>query len=146
MTSQELPNRQVKNILINPRFQLKLLAYFIILFVITTISLYSTTYLFFWKLQQKAMKVGIPDGHVFYRFLENQKYDLDLLFIGLAVFNFALLLTVGFIISHRIAGPLRKLQSHLDSLNKNSDNFKLRQTDFFKELEPTVDKLRGKMQ
>ncbi len=136
--------RSWTSILINPAFQLKLLSYFITLFILTTASLYSTTYLFFWNMKQKGLKVGIPDGHVYYQFLQNQKHDLDLLFIGLAVFNFLLLLTVGFIISHRIAGPIHKIKSVLGSPEEH-EKIQLRENDFFKELGPLVNEIKDKI-
>ncbi|HXH76388.1 MAG TPA: hypothetical protein VNJ08_15560 [Bacteriovoracaceae bacterium] len=114
------------------------------LFIVTTISLYSTTYLFFWKLHKKALAVGIEDDHVFHQFLANQKYDMDLLFIGLMIFNFLLLLGVGFVISHRIAGPVQKLKNHLAD-PAQPDQFKLRENDFFKELVPIVNEIKQKL-
>jgi hypothetical protein len=137
--------RHFKNILINPRFQLKLISYFIILFFISTISLYSTTFLFFYRLKEKALAVGIPEGHIFFKFLGNQKYDLDTLFIGLATFNFFLLIGVGFVLSHRIAGPIFKLKKQLGEDSTSSDDFKLRESDFFQELEPFVKTLKEKI-
>jgi hypothetical protein len=141
---QDASHRDLKNLLINPRFQFKFLSYFIGLFFLTTLSLYSTTYLFFWNMKQKALSVGIPDGHVFYRFLNNQKNDLDHLFIGLAIFNFLLLIGVGFIISHRIAGPIHKMKSYLFHMDSNQEDFKLRESDFFPELGPMVKSLKEK--
>jgi len=138
--------RQLKNILINPKFQLKLLSYFVILFFITTISLYSTTFLFFYRMKEKALNVGIPDGHIFFTFLGNQKQGLDMLFVGLAAFNFILLIGIGFIISHRIAGPIFKLKKQLGQLPDDSEDFRLRETDFFQELEPLVKALKDKGQ
>ena len=90
------------------------------------------------------MNVGIPDGHVFFNFIKNQQHDLDTLFIGLAIFNFFLLIGVGFIISHRIAGPIYKLKKQLSVISEDSNNFKLRQSDFFQELEPLVKALKEK--
>nr|MBA2405139.1 hypothetical protein [Bdellovibrionales bacterium] len=75
----------------------------------------------------------------------NQKHDLDALFIGLAAFNFFLLIGVGFIISHRIAGPIFKLKKQLSHLSEQSEDFKLRETDFFQELEPLVETLKAKI-
>lgn len=144
-TKTESTPRQLKNLLINPQFQLKFLSYFIMLFVVTTISLYSTTFLFFYRMKQKAINVGIPDGHVFYQFLTNQKHDLDLLFIGLAAFNLLLLIGVGFVISHRIAGPIFKLKGQLRDFSPESDEYRLRETDFFRELEPLVQNLKEKI-
>ncbi len=137
--------RKLSNILISPKFQLKLLSYFIVLFLISTACLYSTTFIFFYRLKEKALNVGIPNGHIFFRFLGNQQHDLDTLFIGLAVVNFFLLIGVGFIISHRIAGPIYKLKKQLGQVSENSDDFKLRETDFFQELEPLVNALKDKI-
>ncbi len=144
MNKTETSPRHFKNLLINPKFQFKLLSYFVALFFLTTISLYSTTFLFFYRMKEKALNVGIPDGHIFFKFLGNQKHDLDTLFIGLAVFNFLLLIGVGFIISHRIAGPIFKLKKQLGQSSSDSEDFKLRQTDFFQELEPLVKALKDK--
>ncbi len=140
-----IKERSWTNILINPPFQLKLLSYFIGLFVLTTISLYSTTFLFFWNMKNKGLNVGIPEGHVYYSFLINQKNDLDLLFVGLASFNFFLLILVGFIVSHRIAGPIHKVKQFLhDPIS--IDKVEMRENDFFKELGPIVTKLKDKLQ
>lgn len=137
--------RNLRNILLNPQFQLRLIGYFLGLFVLTTVSLYSTSFLFFWRLKQKALNVGIPKQHVFFTFLEGQKMELDLLFIALAFINLILLLGTGFIVSHRIAGPIHKLKNHLGQISQTSNSFKLRKKDFFKELEPVVDELKEKL-
>ncbi len=145
MAGQDDHYRKVRNFLLNPKFQLKFISYFIWLFILTTISLYSTNYLFFWKLKEKALKIGIPKGHVFFTFIENQKADLDHIFIALTVFNLLLLIGAGFVISHRIAGPLFKLKKFLQSCDSESEQFKLRDKDFFKDIEPVVNDLRDKL-
>lgn len=145
MTQPEQSPRQLKNLIILPKFQFKLMSYFVGLFLLTTVSLYSTTFLFFWRLKEKALNVGIPDNHIFFTFLNNQKQDLDALFIGLAVFNLLLLLGMGFLISHRIAGPIFKLKKQLSTISENSDEFKLRENVFFQELEPLVKNLKDKI-
>jgi hypothetical protein len=93
---------------------------------------------------KKGMSVGIPEGHVYYQFLHNQKHDLDMLFLGLAAVNFALLIGVGFIVSHRIAGPIHKIKTFLKD-PKSHDKIQLRQNDFFQELGPIVNDLKDKM-
>lgn len=136
--------RSWTSILINKPFQLKLMGYFVGLFVLTTITLYSTTFLFFWNMKQKGLKVGIPEGHVYYEFLLNQKQDLDLLFIGLATVNFVLLLATGFIVSHRIAGPIHKIKQVLQKPS-SFEKVQLRQNDFFQELGPIVNDVKDKL-
>jgi len=138
MNQPEFRPRKLKNILINPAFQLKFLSYFVFLFITSTITLYSTGLIFFWKMKQKALHVGIPEDHVFFRFLSNQKIEFDSLFIGLAILNFLLLIGTGFLISHRIAGPIHKIKVFLEQKGSEEAEFKLRDNDFFKELEPIV--------
>jgi hypothetical protein len=137
--------RQWRNILIDQNFQFRLLSYFVGLFLLTTVTLYSTTFLFFYRLKHKALDVGIPDGHIFYRFLADQKHDLDLLFLLLVLVNLLILLGVGFVVSHRIAGPILKLKNYLRDLSPASRSFNLRQGDFFRDLEPIVNSLKDKL-
>lgn len=145
MEKQNVASRKLRNLIINPGFQYRIIAYFSGLFVLTTLSLYLTSFLFFWRLEQKGLNVGIPEGHVFFRFLDNQRASFDSMFIGLALFNFGLLISVGFMISHRIAGPLYKLKRHLENLDSSSPHFQLRQKDFFRDLEPTINQLKEKL-
>jgi hypothetical protein len=144
MNQPEFRPRKLKNILINPAFQLKFLSYFVFLFITSTITLYSTGLIFFWKMKQKALHVGIPEDHVFFRFLSNQKIEFDSLFIGLAILNFLLLIGTGFLISHRIAGPIHKIKVFLEQKGSEEAEFKLRDNDFFKELEPIVKNKKSK--
>jgi hypothetical protein len=140
----KVKERSWTSILINPPFQLKLMSYFVVLFILTTITLYSTTYLFFWNMKQKGLNVGIPEGHVYYQFLLNQKHDLDYLFIGLAAVNFNLILVVGFIVSHRIAGPIHKVKQLLQNPD-GFDKINMRENDFFKELGPIVNNVKDRI-
>jgi hypothetical protein len=138
--------RKFKNMLINPRFQLKFLGWFMGLFLFITTTLYSTTFLFYYRLKEKALNVGIPNGHIFFKFLGDQKQDLDQLFIGLCVINFFIFIGVTFFVSHRIAGPIFKLKKMLLEDNPDSEDFKLRETDFFQELAPLIKTLKDKSQ
>lgn len=137
--------RHLKNYLLNPQFQLKFISYFIGMFLISSLSLYSVSFMFFWKLKQKALNVGIPDGHVFFRFIDGQKADLDALFLILVLLNFILLIGAGIVISHRVAGPFYKIQKYLGHDIFEDQTFKLREKDFFKEIEPVMNNLKNKI-
>lgn len=137
--------RKIKNFVLDFPFQAKFLSYFIGLFLITAASLYSVSYLFFWRIKDKAMEIGIPDNHIFYRYIDGQKSDLDSLFMILVVFNLFLLIGAGIVISHRLAGPIYRFKQHLRTINSNSNLFKLRDNDFFKDLETIVNDLKNKM-
>lgn len=138
--------RKLKNYLIEPEFQLKLISYFAGLFAFTTLSLYSTVFIFFWRLRQKALSVGIPEGHIFFQFVGNEKRDLDLTFLILASINLLVLIGVGVVVSHRIAGPLHKLKGYLTSvISSDGPDFKLRKNDFLRDLEPVVNRLKARI-
>lgn len=145
MSVKTIHHRQIRKYILDPQFQGKLLSYFIGLFVITSASLYSISYLFFWKLKDKAMKVGVPENHVFYRFLDGQKGDLDMLFVALIIFNLFLLLGTGIVISHRIAGPIYRFKQQLKTMTSESNALKLREKDFFKDMEEIINELRCRM-
>jgi hypothetical protein len=129
------------NFLIHKTFQLKVIGCLSAIFIFSTLCLYSATYLFFWNLKSKGLKVGIPEGHHFYQFLLEQKHSIDIFFICLAGFNFVLLLSVLVIITHRIAGPINKVKSFLENPESEED-FQLRESDFFQELRPLVKKFK----
>jgi hypothetical protein len=138
--------RKLRNYLIEPEFQLRLISYFAGLFAFTTISLYSTVFIFFWRLRQKALNVGIPEGHIFFQFVGNEKRDLDLTFALLALVNLIVLVGVGVVVSHRIAGPLHKLKNYLTQvISSEGPDFKLRKNDFLRDLEPVVNKLKTRI-
>jgi sensor histidine kinase YesM len=145
MPTQTVHQRKLRNYLLNPEFQFRLLGYFVGLFFLTTVSLYSASYLFFWRLNQKALNVGIPPGHVFFKFISNQKHDLDLVFIILTLVNLLLLLGTGIIVSHRIAGPFYKLKKYLKEIGPDSETFRLRDKDFFRDIEAVVNSLKDRI-
>ena len=128
-----------------PGFQIRFLAYFVGLFVISSLCFYSAIYLFFYNLKEKALAIGVPKGHVFFLYIDNQQYDLNQFLIYLVIINFLLLIIVGMVISHRVAGPLYKLKKFLSNMTSDSDDFKLRNNDYFRELEPVVNNLKNKI-
>ncbi len=138
-------HRKVTGLVVDSKFQFKMLGYFAGLFCLSTLSSYVTTFLFYWNFKSKALKVGIPAEHAFFKFLNNQKEDMDLLFMGLTALNFMLLVVVGLIVSHRIAGPVNKVKNYIQTMDHESEHFKLRSNDFFQDLEPVVNEVKKKI-
>jgi hypothetical protein len=137
--------RALKNFLILPSFQVGFLGYFVFLFIISSLCFYSAIYLFFYNLRERALAIGVPKGHVFFLYIENQQYDLNQFLIYLVIANFVLLILVGLVISHRVAGPIYKLKKFLGQMSSESEEFKLRNKDYFKDLEPIVNDLKKKI-
>ena len=137
--------RSLKNFLILPAFQVRFLGYFVGLFVLSSLCFYSAIYLFFNNLRERALAIGVPKGHVFFLYIDNQQYDLNQFLIYLVIANFILLILVGLAISHRVAGPIYKLKKFLEQMSPDSEEFKLRTKDYFKDLEPVVNELKRKI-
>lgn len=145
----ESKKRSIRNYLINAPFQLRVLGYFAGLFVVSTFTFYALIFWFFYQWIQTARRVGIPEGHVFYTFIDQQKLQIDVLFFGFALFYLVILVVFGLVVSHRIAGPIVKLKRHLEALAHPTQTpapFALRKNDFFKDLEPAVNQLRTSTQ
>lgn len=139
------PHRKVTSLIVDSKFQIKMLGYFVGLFLISTASSYLTTFLFYWSFKSKALKVGIPAEHIFFKFLNDQKNDMDMLFLGLTAVNFLILIGVGLIVSHRIAGPVSKMKSYIETMDHESEHFKLRSNDFFQDVVPVINEVKKKI-
>lgn len=145
MPENEIPTRLVKNFLINPRIQLKIIAILSFFFIFNIASLYAVIYLFFWRFKEKAISIGIPEGHVFFEFLNGQRLSLDTLFWSVGFVNFLLLAVVTLVLTHRFVGPIERLKKHLSSIDKESEDFKVREHDFFQKLPKFINELRNKL-
>jgi len=128
-------NRKVY--LINPKFQLTISGYFLGLSLVNILIFYSCIYYFFYKFRAKGIALGIQKDHVFYHFLDDQKWAMDNLFLIVAIISIIVLLISGILISHRVAGPLYRFNQHLLQLSKGNSLSKVffRKGDFFLELQ-----------
>lgn len=129
-----------------PAFQRKFLGYFMGLFVLTSVCLYSAIYIFFSNLKASALALGVPKGHVFFLYTDNQQYDLNQFLIALLIINFLLLLIVGFVMSYKIARSLCKMESYLSTIQADSEDFKLPKKDFLEAMEVVVNNCKSKIQ
>lgn len=127
---------QRKVYLINPKFQLRVTSYFIALAVVNILVFYGCVYYFFDIFHSKGIEIGLPKNHVFFMFIEDQVAQMNSVFIVVAILTVFLLLIAGVLISHRIAGPMYRLNNDLREMAKNQElkNLKFREKDFFQEI------------
>ena len=124
------------NYWINPKFQVKFIAYTSLVSLgFMVVALGSVNY-FFWEFQQRGLSLGLDENHVFFIFLEQQQRDLNgvlLSLIGVACLGMVLW---GMKMSHRIAGPLYRLHTHMRGVaaGEVTHGVKFRKGDFFLEL------------
>lgn len=127
---------QRKIYLINPNFQLRVTSYFILLAIINILVCYACVYYFFDIFQSKGVEIGLPKNHVFFMFIEDQMMQMNSVFLVMATLTAVILLIAGVLISHRIAGPMYRLNQDLRLMadNKELRSLKFRKKDFFQEI------------
>jgi hypothetical protein len=127
---------QRKVYLINPDFQLKITGYFILLAVINIAVFYGCVYYFFDIFQSKGIEIGLPKNHVFFMFIEDQMTQMNSVFIIMAILTAVILLIAGVLISHRIAGPMYRLNQDLRMMAEKKElrSLRFRKKDFFQEI------------
>ncbi len=125
-----------KNILINPNFQIRFTGWMVGI-ALTEVLVFYSSYLYFFKFYiDLGKKSGLNPNHIFFKFLSDQYRNMNYFFISTAIFSVVLLVVVGLVLSHRIAGPIYRMCKHLNQPIKKEDigNFKFRPGDYFLEL------------
>lgn len=125
--------------IINRRFQLTFIAYFMILAMGACAVFGMISRSFLVKLmEQGKLVLGLPENHSFFQFISEMQNTMDSVFIATALIVFALLVVGGIILSHRVAGPLYRLNFYLHLLAEhdpsNLKDISFREKDFFPEL------------
>lgn len=125
-----------KTLLINKPFQLSILGWFTLLSVVLIFNFYFVIWYFFYTFKNDAIAAGLPRGHVFFTFLNEQKHFIDQVFFVLSGIAFLLIIFGGLFLSHKVAGPLHRLTEHLKSHSKeNITPLQFRKSDYFLEIE-----------
>ncbi len=127
---------QRSDYLVNPRFQLSLLAWAAALALAIAGALYGVASYSFGQIAAVAHQAGMPQNHPIFLQLAELHARLDLVFVGAALTIFILLMTWGLNLSHRIAGPMHRLHQHFVRLAQGGklQPVKFRDDDFFQEI------------
>jgi len=129
------PNRR-KIRLINPPFQLRFLLWTSLAAVLVFLTFFVSHKYFFSSFVRQGVDAGLPPDHVFFRFLEKQEQTLDMIFLTVAVGGSLIITYFSLRVSHRIAGPLYRLNKHMDAVaaGQTTSDVAFRTGDFFPEL------------
>ena len=122
--------------LINPKFQLRFVFYTVGVALTVIFAVYFTNNHFFDTFVAKGRAMGLESDHIFFVFLGEQKAYMSQLLIGLSIFYFLILTIFGLVFSHRVAGPLHRLNSHMiEARHKGGFGpISFRKSDYFQEL------------
>ena len=98
-------------------------------------------------MKSEAIELGLTIGHVFFEFLSQIKIDYIGFIIIAAVISSIIILIAGIFISHRIAGPLYRLNQHFKSTQNINDlqPVKFRKKDYFREVELSFNQMIEKI-
>lgn len=129
--------------LINKDFQIRFIIYTATIALITIAIFYGMLLFFFDELVQLGLRSGFPTGHVYFKFIADNRYDMmNIYFPIAAIFVFILIFISGTFFSHKIAGPIYRMNLYLRSLSLDSivAPLSFRKKDFFQELATSYNK------
>jgi len=135
MPSATQPNRR-KTYLINPRFQWRFIGFMATVSLLAIAMLFASNILFFRTMEQEALSIGLTRDNPYFDFLQEQKSALSTLYFAVSGLVFVLMMGLGILYSHRIAGPLHNLNNKMRRIASGEDPSPLnfRQRDQFREL------------
>lgn len=131
-----------KVFLINPRLQYSFLGFSLLMSLISIAVFYLATLYLFWNFEQTGYSVGIPEGHIFFRFIADQRSLMNTILLIAAPIITLVTCYIGIKLSHRVAGPIYRMTKHLEELNEKGESkeVKFRENDYFLELQDEFNK------
>jgi len=133
--------------LINPRFQWALITFFSSLAFLTVLMNLYAFRLIFQKYRDNLFSLGLAPDHPMLLILEEQRQDMLRMVLSSSGLLFVFLLVGGVLVSHRIAGPIHRLRTHLEKILENPSGPRLtfRKNDYFQELAPLINTLAERL-
>ena len=137
----KIVNRR-KIFLINPKLQYSFLGFSLLMSLLSIAVFYLATLYLFWNFEQTGYSVGIPEGHIFYRFIADQRSLMNMILLIAAPVIILITCYIGIKLSHRVAGPIYRMTRHLEHLNQEKEikEVKFRESDYFLELQEEFNK------
>ena len=133
--------------LINPSFQIRFVGFMLLIAMITVVVFYASNLLFFYNFIKIGKDLSFPADHPFFRFIAEQRRTMNWIFAVTSTLAFLTIGIGGLILSHRVAGPLHRFRTHLETLTERGDmrEVTFRKRDFFPEIAQTFNRFVKKM-
>jgi hypothetical protein len=129
--------RSLKNVLIYPEFQLRLITIITVISLIAPLLIYFFQYSAFQDQIENGQMMNLSEAHPYYVFYYDfQQRMLTVLFTTLLI-SFLTSLVVGLYVSHKIAGPLIKMRKHFEAIGRREVDehaIYFRDRDYFRDL------------
>ncbi len=141
--------RKKKSILINPKFQWTLIGYAAMVATLIFVSVYGLFTYGFNEFVQIGHQAGLPDEHVYFQFIKMQETTFHRVILIIAGVVGSILIVGGLIVSHKIAGPMYRLQKEFNGMAEQPDpklhKINFRDGDFFPEIPQAFNQLVEKI-
>jgi methyl-accepting chemotaxis protein len=133
--------------LINPRFQWRFIGFMATVSVLAISMLFVSNILFFQNMEHEALSVGLTRDNPYFDFLQEQKSTLSMLYFTVSGLVFALMMGLGILYSHRIAGPLYHLDRKMRRIagGEEPSPLQFRRRDQFRELTESFNAMVAKL-
>ncbi|MBS1958392.1 MAG: hypothetical protein JST80_02880 [Bdellovibrionales bacterium] len=137
-SAAESSNRKKSSLLINPKFQWTLIGYASFIAGLILLAVYGLFSFGFHEFVSIGTQAGLPSDHVYFQFIRMQETTFLRVIAAIALLIAVILIVGGLIISHKIAGPIYRMQKELTTMataeNPELRNINFRKGDFFPEL------------
>jgi hypothetical protein len=133
-----LENRKKTSLLINPSFQWHIIGYAAVMSGLILASVYGLLAFAFHQFVKVGIDAGLAPDHPYFQFIQMEESAFYRIVLAIALVTGILLFLGGLLLSHRIAGPILRMQNELEHAAK-TEPFKLqeiqfRKNDYFPEL------------
>jgi methyl-accepting chemotaxis protein len=133
-----------KKFLINKNFQIQFMISLLIISICSMSVIYLANDYFFHSYMQRGEALNLPPDHPFFLMIHEQKKFMTNVFMVVAVTISAMAGLWGLFFSHKIAGPLYRLQRYftqaaIDNTPLNKKVY-FRDNDFFQEVPDSINK------
>jgi methyl-accepting chemotaxis protein len=130
------PTNRRKTYLINPRFQWRFIGFMAVVSLLAILLLFVSNILFFQDMAREARSVGLSPDNPYFDFLKEQRLVLSRLYFTVSAVVFALMMGLGIMYSHRIAGPMYQLNNKMKRIAAGEEltPIRFRRKDQFQEL------------
>lgn len=104
--------------------------------------IYLSQIYFIRELYQEGISLNLPKDHIYFKLVVFQENKLKIIFLIASVISFIFLSVFGVLLSHRVAGPIVKINNFIEDLTEDKDpgTITFRKKDFFKEFAETINK------
>ncbi len=131
-----------RKFLINRQFQFRFMGYVMLAVALTLICVYFANSYFFHSYLERGQEMGLPTGHVYYAVLDEQRIFMNKVYLALGSGLIVLFGIWGLFFSHRIAGPLYRLNRVFRDARESGvldqRQLKFRDNDFFHEIPESI--------